>query len=214
MNAAAHHEDQIDVPVFRTMLRALRSVPELRKGIGVTFVFVIIGSLGRVSIPLLLRTAIDRGLGRTSGASGGAVDIGLVARLAAIGLGVAIVSTLGGMIANYRLGMQAERAMAALRGLMTDRILSMSIGQHSAERRGVLVARVTSDVESMSEFFGWGALAWVAQSMTMLVVGVTMLRSSRRCRSHGYSSSSTKPSCLPMSRCGATWVGISVGFLS
>lgn len=166
-------EDQADVSVSRTMVRAIRTVGELRHGIAITFVLVVVASLGRVSIPLLLRRAIDSGLGDgTTGRSG--VDVGFVAQLALVGLVVAVVATLAGMVATYRLGVQAERAMASLRRSMTDRILSMSIGQNSAQRRGVLVARVTSDVESLSEFFGWGALAWVMQTMTMIVVAVTM----------------------------------------
>ncbi len=167
------HEDQAEISVTRTMVRAVRSVQELRRGIVLTFVLVVIGALGRVSIPLLLRRAIDSGLGDGSKGQRG-VDVGLVTQLAMIGLAIAIVSTLSAMVATYRLGVQAERAMASLRRLMTDRILSQSIGQNSAQRRGVLVARVTSDVETLSEFFGWGALAWVMQTATMLVVGITM----------------------------------------
>jgi ATP-binding cassette, subfamily B, bacterial len=175
------HEVDTTPPVARTMLRAVRSISELRRGIGLTALLVVVAALGRVSIPLLLRSAIDSGFDRKADPGSGAtafasqtVDIGSVVSLAVIGLAVALVSTLAGIVATYRLGVGAERAMAALRRSMTDRILRMSIGQHAMERRGVLVARVTSDVETLSEFFGWGAMAWVMQSMTMLVVGVTM----------------------------------------
>ena len=36
----------------------------------------------------------------------------------------------------------------------------LSLADHSRERRGVLLARVTSDVETVSRFVEWGAMTW------------------------------------------------------
>src|SRR4029078_6023171 len=42
-------------------------------------------------------------------------------------------------------------------------------------RKGGLVARVTSDVETLSQFFSWGALAWLLDGTLMLMVAAVML---------------------------------------
>ena len=51
----------------------------------------------------------------------------------------------------------------------------MSLADHSEERKGGLVARVTSDVETMSQFFSWGALAWLLDGTLMVMVAGVML---------------------------------------
>jgi ATP-binding cassette, subfamily B, bacterial len=170
-------EDDHDVPVGRTVIRALRSVKELREGAALSVGLAAFAALGRISIPLLLRRAIDKGFPGVGSAGTSRVqhvDIGLITRLSIIGLVIALVTTLAASLAGYRLQKQSERGLAALRERVANRILDLSIGQHGQQRRGVLVARVTSDVETLSQFFGWGALAWVLQSATLIVVGFTM----------------------------------------
>jgi ATP-binding cassette, subfamily B, bacterial len=51
----------------------------------------------------------------------------------------------------------------------------LSIADHGEEQRGALVARVTSDVETLSQFFSWGALAWLLDGTLMLMVAGVML---------------------------------------
>jgi ATP-binding cassette, subfamily B, bacterial len=170
-------EDDHNVPVGRTVMRALRSVEELREGAALSVGLAVFAALGRISIPLLLRRAIDHGFpsskpGEASGIQ--QVDVGYIGRLSVVGLVIAILTTLAASLSGYRLQKQSERGLAALRRRVADRILALSIGQHGQQRRGVLVARVTSDVETLSQFFGWSALAWVLQTATLIVVGVTM----------------------------------------
>mgnify|MGYP003344526024 CR=1 FL=1 len=45
----------------------------------------------------------------------------------------------------------------------------------SEERKGALVARVTSDVETLAQFFQWGGLAWLLDGALMLLVAGVML---------------------------------------
>jgi ABC-type multidrug transport system fused ATPase/permease subunit len=52
----------------------------------------------------------------------------------------------------------------------------LSIAEHSEQRRGALVARVTSDIETLAQFTEWGAVAWIVDSVmiagTFLVMAV------------------------------------------
>ena len=71
--------------------------------------------------------------------------------------------------------MQSEKALYALRVRLFDHTHRISLEDHNDERRGALVARVTSDVETLSQFFSWGALAWLLDGTLMLVVASVML---------------------------------------
>jgi ATP-binding cassette, subfamily B, bacterial len=159
----------VRVRIVSVLTRAVRSVPELRRGFLLTLLLAIVGASGRLAIPLLLARAIDRGLRDNS------VDMGVIRSLSLIGLGIALISTLSASLARYRLGVQSERAMATLRRTVTDRILSLSTAQHGSQRRGVLVARITGDVETLARFFEWGALSWLMNIGVFLVIGIAML---------------------------------------
>jgi ATP-binding cassette, subfamily B, bacterial len=161
-------EHDHDVPVGSTVLRALRSIPELRVGLAGSVLLAVIAAFGRVTIPLLLRQAMDKGFVE------GEVDFAVIVPLCIVGAAIAVLTTVAASWSAYRLTVQAERAMGALRKSVTTRILGLSVNQYGSQRRGVLVARVTSDVETLSRFFSWGALAWVLETTTFVVVGVTM----------------------------------------
>ena len=51
----------------------------------------------------------------------------------------------------------------------------ISLADHNEERRGALVARVTSDIETLAQFFQWGGLAWLLDGPLMLMVAAVML---------------------------------------
>ena len=149
--------------------RAWLSVPEFRIGWKPTLFLALFGALGRLVVPLLLRQSIDRGF-RDSGVRFG--YIGTLCAVSAFGL---IATSWSTRTAVVRLGTTSERGLAVLRERIVRHILGLSLQQHGNQRRGVLVARATSDVESLSEFFSWSAIAWITNAVVMLVVGVAML---------------------------------------
>jgi ATP-binding cassette, subfamily B, bacterial len=56
-----------------------------------------------------------------------------------------------------------------------NHIHALSMAHHTEEQRGTLVSRVTSDVETLGQFFRWGGLAWIINSALMLAALVAML---------------------------------------
>jgi putative ABC transport system ATP-binding protein len=48
------------------------------------------------------------------------------------------------------------------------------MAHHTEEQRGALVSRVTSDVETLGQFFRWGGLAWIINLALMLAALATM----------------------------------------
>ena len=74
-----------------------------------------------------------------------------------------------------RLGTRSEEALFHLRGRLIGHIHRLSLADHNEERRGALVARVTSDIETLAQFFQWGGMTWLLNGPLMLLVGAVML---------------------------------------
>ncbi len=156
-----------------TIRRGLREAPVLRSGLWLTFLLAAIGSGGRVVVPILIQQAIDRGIVGVDGPD--VVDVGLVARQATIGLVAVIVAGVAFRQASVRLGVRSERALYDLRERLIGHIHALSLADHGEERRGGLVARVTSDIETLAQFFQWGGMAWMRNTALMLIVSGVMI---------------------------------------
>jgi putative ABC transport system ATP-binding protein len=156
-----------------TIGRGVQEAPVLRTGFLVTFGLAMVGAAGRVVVPIMVQQSIDKGFvsrdGRTT------VDIGFITSLCAVGMAVAVVAVVAQRTAVLRLGRRSEEAIYVLRVRLFEHIHRLSIADHSEERKGALVARVTSDVETLAQFFSWGALAWLLDGTLMIIVASVML---------------------------------------
>jgi ATP-binding cassette, subfamily B, bacterial len=155
----------------RTIGRGLDEAPVLREGLLATWLLALVGAGGRVVVPILLQQAIDRGISPPSGE----VRVGLVAVLAAIAAVALVVAGVAQRQAIVRLGRRSEQALYDLRTRLIAHTHRISLADHNEERRGALVARVTSDIETLAQFFQWGGLAWLLDGPLVLVVGAVML---------------------------------------
>jgi putative ABC transport system ATP-binding protein len=154
---------------LETMKRGWRASPELRRGAGVTVLLAFLGTGGRLAVPILVQQAIDKGF------VNGQVDMSVVIRLAIIGAGFITVASIAMWGAMVRLAVRAEESLYGLRMRVFDHILALDLAEHADERRGSLVARVTSDIETLSQFFSWGGIAWLLDGAMIIVTGVVML---------------------------------------
>jgi ATP-binding cassette, subfamily B, bacterial len=158
-----------DWGAVETLRRGWRSSPELRQGALLTLALAMVGAGGRLVVPILVQQSIDRGI------TADGVDIALVVRMALIGLGAIVVCTTAQRFAVVRLATRSEHALYGLRTRAFAHIHDLSIADHAEERRGSMVARVTSDIETLSQFFSWGGIAWLLDGTLMIAVAVTML---------------------------------------
>ncbi len=152
-----------------TIREGFTTAPALAQGLFLTFVLAVVGAAGRVTIPILLQQSIDRGIG-TDG-----VNLGLITRLCAIAAVVVAIAAVSQRTAVYRLGSRAEDGLYALRVRLFDHIHRLSLADHNEEKRGALVSRVTSDIETLTIFFAWGALSWLLNLSLMVVVAGVMV---------------------------------------
>lgn len=158
-------EDQ--PPAMSILRRGLAASPELRKGLGVTVVFALFSALARLVLPILVQQTLDRGF------DGGDVDVGFVFRATAVAAGVIVVIFLLTTVTYRRVIRVAENTLLAMRVRTFSHIQRLSLAEHVGSRKGMLTARVTSDVETLAQFAQWGALAWIVDSS--LIVGTLIV---------------------------------------
>jgi putative ABC transport system ATP-binding protein len=160
---------------IETLNQGVRAVPSLRQGFGFTLVLAMIGASGRVVVPVVIQQAIDHGLHRSVDGTAQSVDVSLVVKLC---LGAAIyllIASVAQRTAVSRLGRRSESALYDLRVQLFQHIHQLSLEDHNDEQRGSLVSRVTSDVETLSQFFSWGGLAYLLNGALMIIVAGVML---------------------------------------
>jgi ATP-binding cassette, subfamily B, bacterial len=154
---------------FATLLRGLRLTPEFREGLAVTLLLALVATGGRVVVPVAVQQTLDRGL------SGRAPDLELVRW----SVGLAALALLVTAVANYRMNVRlyrtTENGLAALRTRAFRRVHDLSVLHQAAERRGSLVSRVTSDVDTVSTFMQWGGLLVLVSAAQLLLATVLML---------------------------------------
>ena len=129
-----------------------------------------IGATGRVVVPILIQQAIDQGISgeaRCESASSRCSRRSPPSRSSS--------PPLAQRTAVARLGRRSEQALFGLRVRLIAHIHRLSLADHNEERRGALVARVTSDIETLAQFFSWGGLAWLLDGTLMVIVAAVML---------------------------------------
>ncbi|HEX4978471.1 MAG TPA: ABC transporter ATP-binding protein [Acidimicrobiales bacterium] len=146
-----------------------RDSPELRKGATVTLLLALAGAGGQSVMPVLIQQILDRGL------VDGQLREGTLAVLAAAGVALVVTTSLANWATRRRLVRAGEDALCSLRTRAFRHIHRLSVASQSEERRGALVARVTNDVEQLSQFLSWGAMSWLVNVAILLTVAVLMV---------------------------------------
>jgi ATP-binding cassette, subfamily B, bacterial len=151
-----------DRSTWQTLKRGVELSPELRRGIGVTIVLAVLSTVGKLLVPFVIQRTTDEGI---LGASG--PDATVVLRYVLIALGGVLVAATCSYLVNVRLFTASENGLSTLRIRAFRHIHDLSVLTQNTERRGSLVSRVTSDVDTISMFVQFGGL--------MLMVNIAQL---------------------------------------
>jgi ATP-binding cassette, subfamily B, bacterial len=154
---------------WQTLRRGLSLSPELRVGLLGTLALAIASMVGRVAVPIAIQQGIDDGLQAPGGP-----DLGHIALGATVTVGILIVTTACGYLMMRRLFTVTETALASLRVRTFRHIHDLSMLHQQTQRRGVLVARVTSDVDSITQFLQWGGVILLVNTGQILVTTLVM----------------------------------------
>jgi ABC-type multidrug transport system fused ATPase/permease subunit len=147
--------------------RGLAASPALRKGIGFTLGMALVVALGRILIPIMIQQTLQRGVLGPSG-----YRPGTVAALSAVTVLALIVVGALNRATYLRLVNAAETTLYELRCRVFDHVHRLSIGTQNESFRGVLVSRVTSDIETLAQFAQWGAISWI---VNLTLVAATLV---------------------------------------
>jgi ATP-binding cassette subfamily B protein len=156
-------------PSARIIGRGVTVAPALKSGIGITFLLALFGTGARLVIPILIQQSIDHGL------QPGHIRVTYISQLCIIGAICVVFSSLCLREATKRLGTRAENGLFSLRSQLFDHIHRLSLEDHNNEKRGALVSRVTSDIETLTQFFSWGGLGLLLDGSQMIAVAAVML---------------------------------------
>jgi putative ABC transport system ATP-binding protein len=152
-----------------TLAHGLRLAPEFREGLAATLLLALVSTAGRVVVPLAVQQTIDRGL------SGPEPDLGLVRAACAWAALAVAITAVANYLMNVRLYRTTENGLLALRTRAFRRVHDLSVLHQASERRGSLVSRVTSDVDTMSMFMQFGGIMIVISVAQLLVATGVML---------------------------------------
>ncbi|HET8593860.1 MAG TPA: ABC transporter ATP-binding protein [Intrasporangium sp.] len=142
-----------ELSTWQTLRRGVVLSPELRRGIGVTILFAVLSTLGRILVPFVVQRTTDDGILAVGGP-----DVDIVIRWVCVALAGVVVTACSAYLVNVRLFRASESGLATLRVKAFRHIHDLAMLTQSTERRGSLVSRVTSDVDTISMFVQFGGL--------------------------------------------------------
>ena len=158
-----------DIGAIATIRRGFALSPEFRAGLPVTIVLAVISTLGRIVTPIAVQQVIDRGLNAPGGP-----DLGLVRQIVIWATVAVLLTAVAGYLMNVRLFTVTEGGLATLRTTAFRHVHDLSVLTQNTERRGALVSRVTSDVDTISTFMQWAGLMLVISVGQLLISTVLM----------------------------------------
>lgn len=154
---------------WKTIKRGLGLSPELRKGLAATIVIALVATAGRVVVPIVIQQIIDNGLEQDG------VDMGFVLEMSGYALIAVVVTAAFTGWMHLRLARVAETALSGLRIRAFRHIHDLSMLHQASEQRGVLVTRVTSDVDQISRFMQFAGLNLLVNSLQASLALIVML---------------------------------------
>ncbi|GIJ00462.1 ABC-type multidrug transport system fused ATPase/permease subunit [Sediminihabitans luteus] len=168
---SAHHRIAVasDLGVLATLRRGLALSPEMITGIWVTLLLAVLAAAGRVVVPVTVQQAVDTGILADGGPD--------AARVTTLVLVAAVMIVLAGTctaLVNVRLFRSTETGLANLRTRAFRHVHDLSMLTQGTERRGALVSRVTSDVDTISFFVQWGGIMLLVSVLQVGVATVLM----------------------------------------
>jgi ATP-binding cassette subfamily B protein len=164
---AVSDEDRLDRAATSAVLRrSFRLARPHHRTIYLALAYVVGSTLVTLAGPTIVRYAIDHGIAERDAAS---LNRSVVTYLVVVAVGYVVARKQ--YLAINRAG---EGFLRDLRVLVFDRLQAKSMAFFDREKAGVLVSRMTADVESMGELIQWGLLQFVSAGL-LLVLSFVLL---------------------------------------
>ncbi len=151
-----------------TLRRGLEISPEIVQGAGLTLVLAVLAAAGRIVVPLVVQRTIDTVTNPDRAGDG------LLGRYVALAAAALVLAGVCSAVVNVRLFRSSEAGLARLRVAAFRHVHDLSALTQGTERRGSLVSRVTSDVDTISLFVQWGGIMLLVSSLQIVAATVLM----------------------------------------
>ncbi len=149
------------------LMRAAKLGRNLRLPAVGALIAAVFGTAARLAGPLTVRAGIDQGI-----AEGDKIA---VSRAAIVFLVLLVVQYVFVMISRYGIAWVGEQYLVKLRGVVFGHLIRSDTAFFSRSKSGVLVSRMTSDIESLQEFASDGAVMALTNALTVIGVAVAMV---------------------------------------
>jgi ATP-binding cassette subfamily B protein len=124
--------------------------------LGLTLVLAVVGTALQIVVPVVLQQIIDNEI-----LGSGDVDTSAVLRRGGFAVFAVLLAMVARFISLRRLVHSSSSGLSQLRIKTFDHLHRLSMLELQAERRGALVARVTSDIETIQHWMEWGGVGMV-----------------------------------------------------
>ncbi len=160
-------EDRLDAKAARHMLRrTLRMLRPYRRDLVLAGLMVLLWTSTTLAGPFLVKRGIDHGIKREDG---GALDVAVMGYVV-----VAVLAYVAGRAQLVLISRIGESFLRDLRVRVFDHLQRLSMPFYDREKAGVIVSRMTSDVDSLQELVQMGLLMFVSNGV-LLGVSVVVL---------------------------------------
>ena len=146
--------------------RTLAMASPFRKTIYGAISCIVVVTLCTLSGPVIVRHGIDSGI---RAKDTGALDLSVVMYVA-----ITVVAYIFGRLQYLYINRAGENFLRLLRLRVFAQMQRQSMSFYDREKAGVLVARMTADIESMGELVQWGLLQFLAAGL-LLVLAIALL---------------------------------------
>jgi len=154
---------------FATLRQGLQVSPELARGWWITGLLALLMTAGRIVIPVAVQKTIDNGLSGPGGP-----DMSYVAWMCLACAGGILLTGYASYLTTVRLAKNSEAGLATMRIKAFRHVHDLPVLTQNTERRGALVSRVTSDVDTVSQFLQFGGFIFLVSIGQMLLATVVM----------------------------------------
>jgi ATP-binding cassette subfamily B protein len=155
----------------RDRRRRLRGVAQLlhpyRARVIVAFVSLVLATAASLAPPYLAKLAIDEGI--TPG------DLGALNMIVAAFVGAALLYWGATYLQTYLVGWVGQRALQDLRLRIFTHLQRQSIGFFSRRKTGVLISRLTNDVQALDQLVTDGIVTLFSSTLTLVGTVVILL---------------------------------------
>ena len=167
MRYARHGGDFVIEEPGRLLRRAARLGKHLLWPAIGALVATVVTTAARLLGPLAVRSGVDDGIQ--------AGDKGMIARAAIVFLVLLVIQYVAAVISMYAVTWVGERYLLTMRSRVFGHLMGLDLGFYDRQKTGVLVSRMTSDVESLTEFVNEGAVMLITNVLTAAGVAVALV---------------------------------------